>query len=76
MRAARDEGCISGRRAGARFAGAARTRQDIHFDYFKVRNIPTHLGHTRKDPWTSFDKTSQMVSKTMFKRVGSQASRA
>jgi len=42
--------------------------KDIRFDYFKVRNIPAHVGRTRK--------ASQTVTKAMFSRVGSQASRA
>jgi hypothetical protein len=49
--------------------------KDTRFDYFTVRSIPSHVGRMRKAPWASF-KTTQTVTKAMFRRVGSQASRA
>jgi hypothetical protein len=60
-------------RAGRVSVGLAK---DIGFDYLTVRNIPGHLGLTCKDVWVSRDKTSQTVPKAMFKRIGSQTSRA
>jgi hypothetical protein len=52
-------------RDGKASLGLAR---DIRFDYFKVLNILAHVSRTRKD--------SQIVTKAMFRWVGSQGSRA
>ena len=53
-----------------------RLAQDIRFDYFNVRNIQARLDRMSEDPWASFDKTSHAVTNAMFKRIGSQTSRA
>lgn len=43
--------------------------KDVRIDYFNVRNVPARLSRMRDDPWAAFLKTSQTISKAMFKRV-------
>jgi hypothetical protein len=73
----------SGADAPARALPAPRARdgrvslglaKDIRFDYFNVCNIPARLGRMSEDPWPR--STSQAVTNAMFKRIGSQTSRA
>ena len=44
--------------------------KDVRFDYFNVKNIPGRLDRLKTDPWAPFLKTSQAVTKAMWKRVG------
>jgi hypothetical protein len=69
----------SGADAPARALPAPRARdgrvslglaKDIRF----VCNIPARLGRMSEDPWPR--STSQAVTNAMFKRIGSQTSRA
>ena len=44
--------------------------QDVRFDHFNLRTVPTRLSALRSDPWADFLELRQSISKAMFKRVG------
>ena len=44
--------------------------EDLRFDYFNVKNVPSRLKHLKQDPWAEFTKTRQTVTKSIMKNIG------
>jgi bifunctional non-homologous end joining protein LigD len=44
--------------------------EDVRFDHFNLRTVPSRLSALKSDPWTDFFELRQSISKAMFKRVG------
>jgi bifunctional non-homologous end joining protein LigD len=44
--------------------------EDVRFDHFNLRTIPSRLSAAKSDPWSDFLELRQSIGKAMFKRVG------
>jgi bifunctional non-homologous end joining protein LigD len=44
--------------------------QDVRFDHFNVKNVPSRMKALKRDPWAEFMKTRQSITKEMMKKVG------
>jgi bifunctional non-homologous end joining protein LigD len=44
---------------------------DIRGTHFDIRNVPARIAKQRKDPWASYWKATQSLSKAMLKKMGS-----
>ena len=44
--------------------------EDVRFDHFNLRTIPSRLSALKSDPWSDFLELRQSIGKAMFKRVG------
>jgi DNA primase len=45
-------------------------KDDVRFDHFNVRNVPSRLERMKKDPWEDFPEAARPITATMMKRVG------
>jgi bifunctional non-homologous end joining protein LigD len=43
---------------------------EIRFDHFNVRNVPSRLKRLKRQPWAEFGELHQSITKTMMKKVG------
>ena len=44
--------------------------EDVRFDHFNVRNVPSRLARMKKDPWEEFLEVSQALTAAVIKKLG------